>query len=112
MGKTDRVKKEKTKELEEELIKVKKENTSLKCENDFLEKELAKLRKEMGAEKCSLLNVISDSREAIEELEDRLKFVEQIHNLQVKESSKLKEKNKELEEKLKLFDEINTRNEE
>ena len=40
----------------------------------------------------------------MEELEDSLKIVEEVHNSQVKETCKCREKNKELEEKLKLVD--------
>lgn len=36
MGKVGRVKKEKTNNLEEELMKVKKENARVICENDVL----------------------------------------------------------------------------
>ena len=43
MGKASRVQKEKTNNLEEELMKVKKENVKLLCENDVLQGELAKL---------------------------------------------------------------------
>ena len=104
MGKVGRVEKEKTNKLEEEIVMVKKENARLLCENDILQKELEKVRNEMGEEKSKLLNEISIHIEAIEELEDRLKFVEEVHNWQVKETCKLREKNKELEEKLIFFD--------
>ena len=46
----------------------------------------------------------------MEELEDRLKLVEEVHNWQVKEKCKLREQNKELEEKLKLFDDAEKKN--
>ena len=80
MGKAGRVQREKTNKLEEELVMVKKENARLLCEKDILQKELEKVRNEMGEEKSKLLNEISLHIEAIEELEDRLKFVEEVHN--------------------------------
>ena len=110
MGKAGRVQKEKTNKLEEEVVMVKKENARLLCEKDILQKELEKVRNEMGEEKSKLLNEISLNIETIEELEDRLKFVQEVHNWQVKETYKLREKNKELEEKLKLFDDAEKRN--
>ena len=107
MGKADRVK---TNKLEEELVMVKKENARLVCEKDILQKEFEKVRNEMGEEKSKLLNEISVQIEEIEELDDRLKFVQEVHNWQVKETCKLREKNKELEEKLKLFDDAEKKN--
>ena len=94
MGKASRVQKEKTNNLEEELMKVKKENVRLLCEKDILQKELEKVRKEMGEEKSKLLNEIRVHVEAVEELENGLKFVEEEHYLQVKETCKLREKKK------------------
>ena len=107
MGKAGRVN---TNKLEEELVMVKKENARLLYEKDILQKELEKFRNEMGEEKSKLLNEISINIEAIEELEDRLKFVEEVHNWQVKETCKLREKNKVLEEKLNLFDDVEKKN--
>ena len=66
--------------------------------------------RERSKEKCRLLNQISEYKERMEELRDRLKFVEEVHNWQVKETYKLREKNKELEEKLKLFDDAENQN--
>ena len=40
----------------------------------------------------------------MEELDNRIKFVGKVHHWEVKETCKLIEKNKELEEKLNLFD--------
>ena len=80
MGKASRVQKEKTNKLEEELVMVKKENAKLLCEKYILQKELEKVRNEMGEKKSKLLNEINVNIEAIEELEDRLKFVEEVHN--------------------------------
>ena len=80
MGKASGVQKEKKNKLEEELVMVKKENARLLCEKDILQKELEKVRNEMGEEKSKLLNEINVNIEAIEELEDRLKFVEEVHN--------------------------------
>ena len=110
MGKAGRVQKEKTNKLEEELVMVKKENAKLLCEKDILQKELEKVRKEMGEEKSKLLNEIRVHVEAIEELENGLKFVEEEHYWQVKETCKLREKNKELDEKLNLFDDVQKMN--
>ena len=86
MGKAGRVQKEKTNKLEEELVMVKKENARLLCEKDILQN----VRNEMGEEKSKLINEISLHIEGIEELEDRLKFVEEVHNWQVKETCKLR----------------------
>ena len=79
MGKVGRVQKEKTNKLEE-LVMVKKENAKLLCEKDILQKELEKVRNEMGEEKSKLLNEFSVHIEAIEELENGLKFVDEVHN--------------------------------
>ena len=51
-----------------------------------------------------MLNEINVNIEEIEELEDRLKFMEEVHNWQVKETCKLREKNKELEENVKKLE--------
>ena len=76
----------------------------------ILQKKLGKVRNEMGEEKSKLLNEISVHIEEIEELENGLKFVEEVHNWQVKETCKLREKNKELDEKLNLFDDVGKKN--
>ena len=60
-----------------------------------MQKELAKVRNEMGEENSKLLNENSVCIETIEELEDRLKFVKEVHNWSVKKTCKLREQNKE-----------------
>ena len=99
MGKASRVQKEKTNNLEEELMKVKKENVKLLCENDVLQGELTKLRNELSVEGRNFLNQTSVYINANEELEQEIKFFDDIKN-----------RNKDLEEKLKVFDDVEKKN--
>ena len=69
MEKVGRVKKEKTNNLEEVLINVKKENASVTCENDILQIELTKLRNELSVERRNFLNQMSVYINTNEELE-------------------------------------------
>ena len=68
MGKGSRIQKEKTNNLEEELMKVKKENVKLLCENDVLQGELTKLRNELSVERRNFLNQMTVYINANEEL--------------------------------------------
>ena len=100
MEKVGIVQKEKTNKLEEELVMVRKKMQDYYARKDILQKELAKVRNEMGQEKFKLLNKIRVHIESIEE----------VYNWQVKETCKLREKIKELEEKLNLFDDGKKKN--
>ena len=97
MGKSSRVQKEKKNNLEEELMKVKNENVRLLCENDVLQRELAQLRNELSVERRNFLNQMSVYINANEELEQEIKLFDDIKN-----------RNKDLEEKVKKMEEENS----
>ena len=96
MGKGSRVYKEKRNYLEGKLMKVKKENERVVCENDVLQRELTKLRNELSLERRNFLNHMSVYINANEEPKQKIIFFDDV-----------KKTNEELEREMKKFKEEN-----